>query len=919
MGGILKQSLVTNLIKILLLIHLMKNRIGSIVLTAVIATSFFGVSTVQAQTANPFDLITSISQLTSSFTQLLASVVSILGQQAGQDTQQVATTEKAKEIVAAIETQTAALQTVIDENIGGSARGVISTTAQEVPPIAQQLLKTLRPGSTGPDVTILQEYLASQSDIYPKQVVTGYYGPLTTRAVESFQKKVGLESVGIVGPQTLAIINQQLAEARISNSTTTDDNTSPAFGLSEYTVMLLNIVNELKHAPAARKQEITARLAEYAHMRKSAVLQRIENNPQEVIDNMLPSAVVFELSPDIQSLLEEDVAIKGKLQVFHIDTIGGSSKYEFWLTDEVTSNRHRLHFGNGTFPNARTDDRVQVQGKRIDSEIVLADGSTSMQTLSVSSPALLPNTFGPQKTLLILVNFGDKATEPYTIATAQSVINTTSNFDLENSFTQTWLASVVDSGQPADVRGWYTIPLSSTVCDNTTYGTLANQAKSAASAAGVDLSPYTHYIYAFPNNACTWWGLGTIGGNPSQAWVNGSIQLKVVGHELGHNFGLYHSHSIACASGACTTSDYGDLYDIMGSAASHFTTFQKSRLGWLNYNISPPITLVSSSGTYRIAPYESNDTQPKALQVFKSTGATPTYYYIEYRAGLGFDSGKTGILVHTGMPSSGNSSHLFDLDQTTSISDWVLNVGQTFEDRAAGISFTAESADATGANIAISLSPVACIHANPSLTFSPTSASLFAGQSASFNYTLMNNDTESCPSSNFSITPSLPTGFTQSPSPINHTLASTASITGTLIISTPTNAPASSYSVTETAQNTSSTSTIYQSSTSLTMTVLPPSNTTPPTIRIASPVNGATVSKGNITISTSASDASGIAEIKILFDGTTIKTCFNSTACSAKVSANGLRVGTHGITARATDKDGPIANTSSVSISVIKK
>ncbi len=34
---------------------------------------------------------------------------------------------------------------------------------------------------------------------------------------------------------------------------------------------------------------------------------------------------------------------------------------------------------------------------------------------------------------------------------------------------------------------------------------------------GVDLSLYTRYVYAFPNNACTWWGLGSVGGNPSQA------------------------------------------------------------------------------------------------------------------------------------------------------------------------------------------------------------------------------------------------------------------------------------------------------------------------------------------------------------------------------------------------------------------
>ena len=49
--------------------------------------------------------------------------------------------------------------------------------------------------------------------------------------------------------------------------------------------------------------------------------------------------------------------------------------------------------------------------------------------------------------------------------------------------------------------GWYTIALSSTVCD---YATLASQAKAAAQAAGVNLAAYTRYVYAFPQNACTW-------------------------------------------------------------------------------------------------------------------------------------------------------------------------------------------------------------------------------------------------------------------------------------------------------------------------------------------------------------------------------------------------------------------------------
>jgi hypothetical protein len=497
-------------------------------------------------------------------------------------------------------------------------------------------------------------------------------------------------------------------------------------------------------------------------------------------------------------------------------------------------------------------------------------------------------------------------------------MNVTNNFYKENSFNQAWLTGVKDVTKSADVTDWMTIPaLADGSCS---YWTWASQAKTAAANAGYNLSNYTNYIYAFPSTGtgCNWWGLGTVGGNPAEAWVNGRFALRIAAHELGHNFGLYHSRSMSCASESCTTSEYGDIYDVMGSSNSwHFNAFQKSRLGWLNYNILPPITFVSTSGIYTIAPYETNDTRPKALQILKSSGVNKTYYYVEYRAGLGFDSGTPVVIIHSGNPADANSSYLWDLDQITTVSDWILDVGQKYEDETAGVSIANLFQDSSGAQIEVTLSPAACVRNNPSFTILPLSTSLFAGQSAFFKYTLTNNDTESCPSSNFSIIPSLPNGFSQSPLPINYTLLPGESVSGSFIISIATNTVPSSYSVVETAQN-MSTSTIYKSTVSLAINVLPP-DTIPPTVTIISPVDGTTVSKGNISITASASDASGIAEIRIFVDGGLIKTCYNTNSCSGNVNANKLTVGAHTITAQATDKGWPVANTNSASITIIKK
>lgn len=75
-------------------------------------------------------------------------------------------------------------------------------------PGIMQLSRGLKVGSSGEDVTALQEALASMPDIYPEGRVTGYFGSLTKMAVAKFQMKYGLVSsasdpgYGYVGPMT---------------------------------------------------------------------------------------------------------------------------------------------------------------------------------------------------------------------------------------------------------------------------------------------------------------------------------------------------------------------------------------------------------------------------------------------------------------------------------------------------------------------------------------------------------------------------------------------------------------------------------------------------------------------------------------------------------------------------------------------
>jgi peptidoglycan hydrolase-like protein with peptidoglycan-binding domain len=76
---------------------------------------------------------------------------------------------------------------------------------------AAVLYRQLQLGMSGADVSSLQTFLATDNTIYPQGLVTGYFGGLTKSAVSNFQSRNGIANVGRVGPQTLPIINAQMA------------------------------------------------------------------------------------------------------------------------------------------------------------------------------------------------------------------------------------------------------------------------------------------------------------------------------------------------------------------------------------------------------------------------------------------------------------------------------------------------------------------------------------------------------------------------------------------------------------------------------------------------------------------------------------------------------------------------------------
>jgi hypothetical protein len=548
--------------------------------------------------------------------------------------------------------------------------------------------------------------------------------------------------------------------------------------IAELTGNLVAENNRYQAAGRLDREQMLGELRGLAAARFERLAELIGRDPAEVLRVAVPASVRAAMPVEVQDLVERRVELLGEIVVLYECAERESRLLHFLEADGV---RFLLHFAGDPPGGLLTGARVTIKGVRVGQAVALesdmdglkvsgerrAGESTSESANMTNLATVAPNTFGEQKILVILVNFQDKQTQPFTVSEASNVVfGTVNDYIQEASFQQTWLSG--------DVYGWYTIPINST-CEPTI---IALYAKQAATAAGVNLSAYQRYIFAFPSISCSFLGVGTIGGNPSQTLINGNMELRTVGHELEHNLGLYHSRALECGvevtGDNCSSVEYGDIVDIMGrpGVTGHSHAFQKERLGWLDYGVSPSILTVQGSGAYELSPFESPGSSPKALKILKSVDSVgrKLWYYVEFRRPIGFDSfisGNSsvmnGVLIHQANELDPSENYLLDMTpRTSSWDDAALAVGRSYTDSANRITISTVSVSNERAivKVAFGHGNKPCAQADPTITPSPSQTQWSqAGTTVAYSVSVTNNNSGGCANSDFNLQSTLPAGW----------------------------------------------------------------------------------------------------------------------------------------------------------------
>ncbi len=177
----------------------------------------------------------------------------------------------------------------------------------------------------------------------------------------------------------------------------------------------------------------------------------------------------------------------------------------------------------------------------------------------------------------------------------------------------------------------------------------------------------------------------------------------VFAQELGHNFGLLHSHTCTSSpyasadygGAACAGfSEYGDKLTPMGGGCGHFNAPEMGHMGFIS---GCNTVAVAANGTFEIGPIETRCSGPQVLRVAGATSVNqgPQYVYADYRKGMGTIGSDTrspaGIYLHASAQYGGNLTNTQDPDNRYAVDPFSLHApltaGQSWTEPTSGVTF----------------------------------------------------------------------------------------------------------------------------------------------------------------------------------------------------------------------------------------
>lgn len=387
--------------------------------------------------------------------------------------------------------------------------------------------------------------------------------------------------------------------------------------------------------------------------------------------------------------------VTGQLVELHRDVVGGEPIPGYGL-----DTGRRMRSLGARQPQRLVGQRVAVEdASNVAGLQGQAQPTTGTRTLVASGPAV-------RKTAIVLVNFANDTSEPITPTQARDRMFTGADsvkqFYEEQSGGDVTLGGIQDAG--GDVLGWWTLPMSkTTTCSDQSMFDIANAAYTYANGQGVNLGAYDHVVLYFKRNtACAWAGLGQLPGEWS--WINGYDDTSVIAHEIGHNMGAHHAASLTCGGSAltastagCSSSEYGDGYDVMGSSSALMSSWHRAQIGQLPLAARQTVT---ESGSYALD--DANDvlaSNPRLLLIPRQIAGQPVsqYFAVELRSAYGaFDTfgpsapQVTGVTIRL-VPDLSviDVSKLLDMHPGTGgFTNSPLQPGETFTDPGSGLAIT---------------------------------------------------------------------------------------------------------------------------------------------------------------------------------------------------------------------------------------